>query len=92
MTRAFVVIGEIVAVVTDLDRRFIELNESQRRDVDPAYAKALAGRLRDVDLLLAENRVERVLRENVFDIGNEKFLMLLLVMNPESQDRLDLAK
>ena len=82
MTRQFVVVTKTISVMTDFDRRFIELNEFQRRDVD----------LRDVDLLLAENGVERVLRENVFDIGNEKLLMLLLVMNSERQDRLDLAK
>ena len=37
----------------------------------------------------AENRIERILRENVFDVGDEQFLMLLLVMRAENQKGLD---
>ena len=37
-------------------------------------------------LALAENRIERILRENVLDVGDEQFLMLLLVMNAENQN------
>src|SRR6266403_1337537 len=33
MSRQFVVVTEIISVMTDLDRRFIELNELQRTDV-----------------------------------------------------------
>ena len=36
--------------------------------------------------------MERVLREDVFDIGDEQFLMLLLVMNSEGEDRLDFVE
>ena len=38
----------------------------------------------DADLLLAKNRVERILRKHVLDVGDEQFLVLLLVMNAEN--------
>ena len=34
-----------------------------------------------------ENRIERILREDMFDVGDEKFLVLLFVMQPEREDR-----
>ena len=37
----------------------------------------------------SKDRIERILREDVFDVGDEQFLMLLLVMKAEGQDRLD---
>src|SRR5260370_41204858 len=43
-------------------------------------------------LAFAENWVERVLREDVFDVSDEKFLMLLLMMNSKGEDRFDLTK
>ena len=33
--------------------------------------------------------MQRILREDMFNIGNEQFLMLLLVMNAECDDRFD---
>ena len=36
--------------------------------------------------------MQRILREDMFDVGDEQFLMLLLVMNPENQERLNFAK
>ena len=82
MARPFVVVGKSGAVVADLDHCFVELDEVHRR------------RLRgdDVDLALAKDRIERILREDVFDVGDEQFLMLLLVMNAENDDRLDLVE
>ena len=36
--------------------------------------------------------MERILREDMFDIGHEQFLMLLFVMNAERDDRLDFVE
>ena len=33
--------------------------------------------------------MQRILREDMFNIGNEQFLMLLLVMSAECDDRFD---
>ena len=61
----------------------------------PRNSTKLAGR--DLALLGAlvpfpENRMERVLRENVLDVGDEQFLVLLLVMQADREDRLDFAR
>src|SRR5437879_11808046 len=97
MARTFVVVGKAVAIVTDLNYRFVELDELQRADIPPGESvfwridlacRAVAWRR----LGFAKNREERVLRENVFDIGDEQLLMLLFVMNSERKDRFDLTK
>ena len=36
--------------------------------------------------------MKRILREDVLNVGNEKFLMLLLVMEAENEDALDLGE
>src|ERR1017187_4023679 len=76
MAWPFVVVGKFVAVVADLDNRFVEFNKTQRRRL----------RRNDVDLALAKHRMKRVLCKNMFDVGDEQFLVLLLVMNPENND------
>src|SRR6202022_713367 len=82
MARSFVVVSKPVPLMADLNRRFIELDELQRVDVD----------LRIFDISLLKNRIERVLSKDVLDVGNEQLLMLLLVMDPKGQDRFDPAK
>ena len=47
------------------------------RIIDPGYSK---------------HRVKRVLGKNVFDISEKKFLVLLLVIEAEDQDRLDFVQ
>src|SRR5580700_8481871 len=79
MAWPFVVIGEFVAVVADLDNRLVEFKKTQRRRL----------RGNDIDLALAKHRMQRILRKNMFDVGDEQFLMLLLVMNPENEDWFD---
>ena len=39
-----------------------------------------------------KHRIERVLRKDVFDVGNEKFLVLLFVMQAEDQNWLDFGE
>ena len=82
MPRSFVVVGESVAVMTYLSHRFVELDELVGRS-------ALRLRAPGVIVLRSKNRIERILREDVLDVGDEQFLMLLLVMNAENEDRLD---
>ena len=44
------------------------------------------------DISFMEDGVERILRENMFDVGDEQFLVLLLVVNSENDERLQLAQ
>src|SRR5437868_2651329 len=81
MPWSFVVVSETVAGVADLDCGFVELDKLERWDREVAT----------VDLARAKDRIERVLREDVFNVGDEQFLMLLLMMKPEGQDGLDLG-
>ena len=74
MTRAFVIVGKAVALMTDLHGCFFEMEEMHRGDFC----------LDNVDLALAENWIERILREDVLDVCDEQLLMLLLVMNAEN--------
>jgi len=78
----FVIVTEVVAGMTDLNCRFVEFDELSRQVIG----------LRFIALRPLKNWKERVLREDVFDVGDEEFLMLLLVMDPQDHDRLDLAK
>ena len=73
MARAFVVVGESAPIMTDLDRFLFEIEEMHRCSL----------RRDDADLLLAKNRIERILRKHVLDVGDEQFLVLLLVMNAQ---------
>src|ERR1700730_18784894 len=82
MARAFIVIGKSGAPVTNLNNLFIKLDKVHRRSL---------GR-DDVDLSLAEDGMKRVLRKDVFDVGDKQFLMLLLVMNAEDEERLDFCE
>ena len=87
MPRSFVVVRKTIAIVADFNCRFIELEKlgGSRR---PGAIK----RARRARSTFSKNRIERVLGENVLDVGDEQFLMLLLVMNSESENRFDLAK
>jgi len=60
-------------------RRLLELDKMLRRH--PASFC--------FDRRLAENGIERILREDVLDVGDEEFLMLLFVMKAEREDRFD---
>ena len=82
MPRPFVVVGKSVAIVADLDDCFVEIDKLVAARRLPASRSALR-------VALAKNRIERVLREDVLDVGDEQFLMLLFVMNAEDEDRFD---
>src|ERR1700693_1258015 len=82
MAGTFVVVGEGIAVVPNLRGCFFEFDEMLRQD----FARF------EVALSLAKDGMERILRENVFDVRKQQFLMLLLVMSAEREDRLDLGE
>ena len=89
MSRAFVVVGEAASVMTDLDRCLLEVDQAHwhglcPRVVDLACRAAVLRRL-----ALAKNGIERILREDVFNVGEQQFLVLLLVLHAKNQDRLD---
>ena len=76
--------------MTNLGDCFFKVDEAYRRSVgrnDTAPSTLLW-----TNLTLAKNRVERVLRKDMLDIGDEQLLMLLFVMDAEDHDRLDLLK
>src|ERR1700724_930597 len=81
MTRPFVVVRKTQTLVTDLDDRFVELNEIYWGNADVVC-------LRPIDLAFTIFRMKRVLSKDVFDVGDEQLLMLLLVMNAERNERL----
>src|SRR2546430_8704380 len=85
MTRAFVIVRKSAAIVTDLDDGFVEIDEmvgTDRRAVRLRRARRSRPTI--------EYWMERVLGEDMVDVGYEQLLMLLLVINSENQNRLDL--
>ena len=74
MPRSLAIEGEARAVVPDLHHAAIELKVARRRAVG----------LRDRDRAgILVGRAQRVLREQVKDVGEQKLLMLLLVVAAE---------
>ena len=74
MARSFAIEAEALAVVSDLHHAAIEFVVRRRRAVrlaDRDRARILIGRM------------QRVLREQVQDVGHQKFLMLLFVVATE---------
>ncbi len=82
MPRAFVVVAEVAATVSDLERGLVE--------VDVVCWSDLA--LFDPIVAFPENRMERVVGEDILDVGHEQFLVLLFVVQPDDEDRLDLGE
>src|SRR5260370_10790357 len=68
--------------MTNLVNFFIEIDDANRRGF----------RGSGVDVSFAENGIERVLRENVIDICDEQFLVLLLMMDAENKNRFNLIE
>src|SRR6266446_10608353 len=81
MSRSFIVIGKIATIMTDGCNCFIEIDKCH-------WWWRFGFLLR----AFSKNWMQRILREDVFYIGNEQFLMLLLVMNAEYDDRFDFVQ
>src|SRR4051812_39218020 len=86
MGRAFVVVGEALAVVADLNNSLVEVDKLVGT---AGCAVRRAQRSRTTIII---NRMQRILREHVLDVGNEQFLVLLLVMNSKNKKRLYLVE
>ena len=70
--RHFVVVGEALARMANLDNTVVTLDELQcRRLLPPAHVKLRIGGLQRVD------------REQMLDVGQQQFLMLLFVMQAQ---------
>ena len=82
MTRAFVIVAEAVASVTDLANRLREIDELERRDCGVAIASGS----------FAKNRMKGILREDMFDVGDEQLLMLLFVMQSDDENRFNFVE
>src|SRR5439155_14790327 len=76
MAWSFIVVGKIVTVMADGCNRFLEIDKCHRGRWFTFFLGAFS-----------KNRMQRILREDMFDICNEQLLMLLFVMNPECDDR-----
>src|SRR5438094_3260953 len=82
MPRPFVVVGESAAGVADRGHSFPKIDEAYRGDF------FIAG----LDIPLSKDRIERILSKHVLDIGDEQFLVLLLMMHAQDEDWLDFAE
>ena len=77
VARAFIVIGEAFAVMADVEDAAVEGDEVERRRVataTPGPARAISG-------------LQRLAREQAQNIGEQKLLMLLLVIDAELDQR-----
>jgi hypothetical protein len=68
--------------MANLHNRFVEIDKSVGT---ACCAVGMAPR----GVRAAKDRIKRVLREHVFDVGDQQFLMLLLMMETENQDWFD---
>src|SRR6266487_1932215 len=89
MPRSLVVIGKSVAVMSNVGNCLLQISElvgipRPREAVLQSFRRARRSRP-----TVTKNRIERILREHVLDIGDEQFLMLLLMMNSENENRFD---
>ena len=85
MARTLVIVCESAAIVTDFGDGLLELDELTR-------TRRWGVRTAQRPVLSLENRIERVLREDVFDVGDEQFLVLLFMMHAENKQWLDLIE
>ena len=77
MPRFFVIVAEAPSVVPDFKNRFREVDKVRRSN--PARCNQL--------IALPVDRMKRVLRKDMLDIGHEQLLMLLFVMQPNGKNR-----
>ena len=85
----FVVIGESVAIMAYRSHCLFEIDEPVRTAL---YCCSVFGAHGLRRLTSTENRIERVLRQDVLNVREEQFLMLLFVMDAEDENRLNFTK
>src|SRR6476660_987969 len=81
MPRSFIVVGKIATIMTDGCNCFIEIDKCH-----------WWWRFGFLLCAFSKNWMQRILREDMFDIGYEQFLMLLFVMNAECDDRFNFVQ
>ena len=86
MPRPFIVIGESATGMADLNDCLLELDELVRT-ARCAIPRKLSGQCGVATF--SKNRIERILREHVLDVGDKQFLVLLFMMYAQDDDRLD---
>jgi hypothetical protein len=91
VARPFVVISESATFVADLYDRFVKIDElagvPARRGCRRFFGAHGVTRP-----TFSENRIERVLREDVLNIGDQQFLVLLFMMPAKDQKRLNVVE
>src|SRR5436190_15629319 len=90
MPRSFVIISKAAAVMANLSDCLFEIDElagTGCRAVCRSFPCARRSRSN-----FSKDRIKRILREHVLDIGDQQFLMLLLVMNAKDDQRFDLIE
>src|SRR5215472_16645955 len=91
MPRPFVVVSESVAIMADCGHSFFEIDKLIGTPRDGG-CRPFVGVHGVARLTSTKNRIERVLRENMFDVRDKQFLMLLFVMNAEHENRLNFTQ
>ena len=81
MARTFVVEGKAVAGMADLDQAALEVDPA-RRGVSREVGGAARWRI---------GRLQRIERQHVLGIHQDQLLMLLLVIEPELEQRVPIA-
>src|SRR6266478_2031677 len=91
MPRPFVVVGEATTIMANRDGCLLEIDETvgtpMRRGCRPFLGAGGVTRP-----TCSKNRVERILREHVLDVRDEQFLMLLLMMPAQDENRFDVIE
>src|SRR5438876_12031113 len=89
MPRPFVVIGEATAIMANRDGCLLEIDETVGTALRCRPFFGAHGVTRPT---CSKNRIERILREHVLDVRDEQFLMLLLMMPAEDENRFDVIE
>ena len=89
MARTLVIVGEPMTIMANLDSCLFEIDEARGGGADAAEPLR---RGRRGHLTLAENWIERILREDMFNIRKQQFLVLLLVMDAENKNRVEFSE
>src|SRR5207253_8583227 len=89
MPGTFVVLSESAAVMANCDNHLFEVDKfegrtlwARRRRAPPCSFRS--SRCGDSRSNYLKNRIKRILREHVLDVGDQQFLMLLLMMKSEN--------
>src|SRR5215510_6105607 len=89
MPRPFVVIGKSATVMANLNDCFFEIDELVGTVFRYRPFFSAHGVTRPTG---SKNRIKRILCEHVLDVGDQQFLVLLLMMKTENEYRFNLIE